>query len=68
MSDDLVKNRYAFAMSSFGRMFGPPRITEDMRRLCKQWSEDTRRATPMHNDLDGVDEYFLEMWKSYTAS
>ena len=63
-TEQLIRERFAFAMSSFGRMFGPPRITHEMRLLCKKWSEDLETKTPMHNDLYGVDRYFLEMWKN----
>jgi len=68
MSDDrhVINDRFAFAMSSFGRMFRPPGITNEMRLMCKNWAEDIERLTPMHDDLDGVDEYFLEMWKVYS--
>ena len=59
-----IRKRFAFAMSSFGRLFDPPRITNEMRLMCKKWSEDTENPTPMHNDLYGVDRYFLDMWKN----
>ena len=69
MSDEeLIQRRFAFAMSSFGRMFRPPGITKEMTDMCRQWAENVERATPMHNDLPGVDEYFLEMWRSYSES
>jgi|TARA_R100000027_G_C2196942_1_gene78700 hypothetical protein len=57
-----IKMRYAFAMSSFGRMFTPIKITDDMRSICKKWSEDVTELPPTE-DLYQVDRYFLELWK-----
>ena len=56
-----IKMRYAFAMSSFGRMFRPDHITMEMRSLCKEWSEIDDQ--PPMGDLYKVDRYFLELWK-----
>ena len=52
-----IRMRYAFAMSSFGRMFTPNKITHEMRALCNEWSmiEDQ----PPQGDLYKVDRYFL---------
>ena len=63
-TEQLIRDRFAFSMSSFGRMFGPPRITNEMRSFCKEWSEDIETPTPMHNDLHGVDLYFRKLWES----
>ena len=56
-----IRMRFAFAMSSFGRMFTPGKISFDMRALCNEWSmiEDQ----PPQGDLYLVDRYFLELWK-----
>ena len=58
-----IRMRYAFAMSSFGRMFKPSGITLEMRALCNQWSQNTDEDPPM-GDLYKVDRYFLELWKT----
>ena len=63
-TEQLIKARYAFAMSSFGRMFRPPGITKAMMEMCQEWAEDLETPTPMHENLDGVDKYFLDMWKA----
>ena len=57
-----IKMRHAFAMSSFGRMFSPNKITYEMRSLCKEWSEIDDQ--PPTGDLYDVDRYFLELWKT----
>jgi HKD family nuclease len=60
-----IKMRYAFAMSSFGRMFRPNNIVYEMRVLCKEWSENIDKVPP-GKDLYQVDRYFLELWKNKT--
>ena len=60
-----IKMRYAFAMSSFGRMFTPNKITYKMRLLCEEWSEDMNKIPPA-KDLYQVDRYFLELWKTWS--
>ena len=60
-----IKMRYAFAMSSFGRMFTPNKITYEMRLLCEEWSEDMNKIPP-GKDLYQVDRYFLELWKTWS--
>jgi hypothetical protein len=57
-----IKMRYAFAMSSFGRMFKPSGISQEMRELCNQWSQIEEQ--PPTGDLYQVDRYFLELWKT----
>jgi hypothetical protein len=57
-----IKMRYAFAMSSFGRMFLPNKISPDMKALCKEWAENVELQPPTR-DLYIVDRYFLELWK-----
>jgi hypothetical protein len=57
-----IKMRYAFAMSSFGRMFLPNKISPDMKALCKDWAENLELQPPT-KDLYAVDRYFLELWK-----
>ena len=59
-----IKMRYAFAMSSFGRMFLPHGITPDMRELCNEWSQIEQQ--PPRGDLYPVDRYFLELWKTWS--
>lgn len=58
-----IKMRYAFAMSSFGRMFRPNNIVCEMRALCREWSENIDEIPPA-KDLYQVDRYFLELWKT----
>ena len=60
-----IKMRYAFAMSSFGRMFRPDHITMEMRSLCKEWSEIDDQ--PPQGELYKVDRYFLELWKTWSS-
>jgi len=57
-----IKMRYAFSMSSFGRMFRPNHITLEMRDLCNEWSKIDEQ--PPQGDLYQVDRYFLELWKN----
>ena len=59
-----IRMRYAFAMSSFGRMFRPDGIVPEMRTLCKKWSEDVDEVPHSMSDLYQIDRYFLELWKS----
>jgi len=59
-----IRMRFAFAMSSFGRMFRPSGITLEMRELCNKWSIDTDEVPPSMSELYQVDRYFLELWKS----
>tara|TARA_B100000497_G_C7695805_1_gene424954 strand:+ start:722 stop:1024 length:303 start_codon:yes stop_codon:yes gene_type:complete len=58
-----TKMRYAFAMSSFGRMFLPKGITPEMKELCKKWSENFNEQPPIMKDLYQVDRYFLDLWR-----
>jgi hypothetical protein len=60
--DQRIRMRYAFAMSSFGRMFRPEGIVLEMRILCDKWSKNTEDLPP-GMDLYQVDRYFLELWK-----
>ncbi len=57
-----IRMRFAFAMSSFGRMFKPSGISQEMRELCNQWSQIEEQ--PPTGDLYQVDRYFLELWKT----
>ena len=63
-TEQRIKMRHAFAMSSFGRMFTPNKITHEMRSLCREWS-DNLDVQPPKGDLYKVDRYFLELWKTY---
>ncbi len=56
-----IRMRYAFAMSSFGRMFTPGKISFEMRELCIKWSQIDEQ--PPRGDLYEVDRYFLNLWK-----
>jgi len=58
-----IRMRFAFAMSSFGRMFKPSGITPEMRELAFKWANDIEEVPPRH-DLYQVDRYFLELWKN----
>jgi hypothetical protein len=62
-----IRMRFAFAMSSFGRMFKPSGISHEMRMLCKDWSENSNEDPPK-KDLYQVDRYFLELWKKRNES
>ena len=57
-----IRMRFAFAMSSFGRMFLPHGINPDMRQLCNEWSQNIDEDPP-RGDLYIVDRYFLDLWK-----
>ena len=59
-----IRMRFAFAMSSFGRMFRPDHISLEMRDLCNEWSKIEEQ--PPIGDLYLVDRYFLELWKSWS--
>ena len=60
-----IRMRFAFAMSSFGRMFKPSGISQEMRELCNQWSQIEEQ--PPYGDLYQVDRYFLELWKAWLS-
>ena len=57
-----IRMRFAFAMSSFGRMFNPHGITLEMRQLAFKWANDIEDVPPRY-DLYQVDRFFLELWK-----
>tara|TARA_B100001059_G_scaffold217121_1_gene236073 strand:+ start:164 stop:460 length:297 start_codon:yes stop_codon:yes gene_type:complete len=57
-----IRMRFAFAMSSFGRMFQPHGICIEMRKLCDNWSKGDEQ--PPQGDLYQVDRYFLDLWKN----
>lgn len=62
MMEQRTRMRFAFAMSSFGRMFLPNGITPEMRSLCNEWSKIEQQ--PPLGELYEVDRYFLELWKN----
>jgi len=64
-TEQRIKMRHAFAMSSFGRMFAPNKITHEMKTLCIDWSENIDEIPPA-KDLYQVDRYFLELWKTWS--
>jgi hypothetical protein len=61
-----IRMRFAFAMSSFGRMFLPHGIKPEMRSLCNEWSQINDQ--PPRGDLYEVDRYFLNLWKNRNES
>ena len=61
-TEQRIKMRFAFAMSAFSRMFQPDRVTLEMKKFCKAWSEDIEEVPPSW-DLYRVDRYFLDLWK-----
>ena len=63
-TEQRIKTRYAFALSSFGRSFRPNGITFEMRRLCRLWSEGMEEI-PSSWPLQKVDSYFLNLWKAH---
>ena len=63
-TEQRIKTRYAFALSSFGRTFSPENIVYEMRNLCRLWSEGPEEVPPTW-DLGKVDLYFLNLWKSH---
>ena len=65
--DQRIRMKFAFAMSSFGRMFGPSSISSEMRELCNQWSQDDDDGPP-RADLYTVDRYFLDLWRNRNES
>jgi len=62
-----IKMRYAFAMSSFGRMFTPYKLTQEMRNISRKWSTEIEELPP-HMDLYQVDRYFLDLWNNRNES
>ena len=62
-----IRMRYAFAMSSYGRMFTPAGITQEMRSLCKEWSESDEQI-PISLNLHQVDYYFAQKWRKRNES
>ena len=65
-TEQRIRMRHAFAMSSFARMFTPNRITFEMRSFCLEWSQNEEQ--PPAGDLYKVDRYFLELWKVKNGS
>ena len=59
-----IRMRYAFAMSSFGRMFRPNHITIEMKSIASKWANAIDTITPSRSNLYEVDRYFLELWKN----
>ena len=60
-TEQRIKMRYAFAMSSYGRMFTPAGISQEMKEICKKWSKsDEQISTSL--SLYQVDYYFAQKW------
>ena len=55
-----TKRRYWFAMSSFARMYTPPKVTQEMSDFCLGWALHEEIA-PL-DDLNHVDRYFRALW------
>ena len=53
------KERFAFAMSSFARMYGPKGITSKMSSLCDRWAKND--VQPPTGSLTQVDFYFRDI-------
>jgi len=58
--EPLTKKRYNFALSSFARMYGIPRVTQEMSDFCLGWALHDEIA-PL-DCLHHVDKYFRELW------
>ena len=57
-----TKRRYWFAMSSFARMYTPPKVTQEMSDFCLGWAlgEEVAPLDCLHH----VDRYFRQLWQS----
>jgi hypothetical protein len=58
--EPLTKRRYNFALSSFARMYGVPRVTQEMSDFCLGWALHDEIA-PL-DCLHHVDKYFRDLW------
>ena len=58
--EPLTKRRYWFAMSSFARMYTPPKVTQEMSDFCLGWALHEEEA-PL-DCLHHVDRYFRKLW------
>ena len=58
--EPLTKRRYNFALSSFARMYGVPRVTQEMSDFCLGWALHDEEA-PL-DCLRHVDTYFRDLW------
>ena len=58
-----IRQRFWFAVSSFARMYTPPRVTPQMEAFCYEWALSKENA-PL-GCLHQVDLYFRELWKSH---
>ena len=59
-----IEMRYAFAMSSFSRMYGVNRVnsTKEIVKFCRKWSETEEQINPLCT-LTEVDFYFRDLWQ-----
>jgi hypothetical protein len=55
-----TRRRFHFAASSFSRIFGVKKVSEEMFKFCIQWSHGEESA-PL-DCLNHVDRYFRELW------
>ena len=55
-----IRQKFHFSASSFSRIFGVTRITEEMLEFCVEWScgEEQAPLDCLHN----VDHYFRKLW------
>ena len=58
-----IRQRYWFALSSFARMYTPPRVSREMEDFCFCWAEQTEPA-PL-DCLHNVDLYFRNLWNTH---
>jgi hypothetical protein len=63
MSEIEYTMRYDFAMSSFARMYGVPRVnsSEPIHRFCRKWAKTEDQIDPLYS-LTEVDFYFKDLW------
>ena len=55
-----IRQRFYFASSSFSRIFGVLKITEEINYFCIKWAygEEESPLDCLHN----VDRYFMKLW------
>ena len=57
-----IRQRYHFATSAFARIFGVPKVTEQMQIFCMGWAK-TDEVAPL-DCLHHVDRYFNLLWNN----
>ena len=61
-TEQRIKMRYAFAMSSYARMFTPSGISAEIKLICREWSEGDEQVSSLLT-LHQVDYYFAQKWR-----